>query len=327
MAAWKAPALVLEERGGIFWPWATDHELEGLAEQAASRERRDPAAEDDPLAPEREEESPPERQDDHRRERAEQADRVEDGVPNGGGPRMDPFEQRHVKHREWIMTDDVFGNAPEQPQPREADDEADRQVESQVLAAGEARGRERPRGGKARLESLDPGPAEAPLPDELGALDEPGTVPLEPAPPEHESDHQSDEQCGGEAGLPDVALELRQVAAECVAEGAEDHRPTHSAQGVVEHEGAVRHAGRPREHGGPGAQQRDEAAEEDGLGAVPLEEGVRALEMRLVESDEAPIASHQRDAAAAPDPVAAVVAEDGRGDGRRYHPVDREMSQ
>src|SRR6266849_903228 len=259
VAARKTPALVSEERGRVFRSWAADHELEDVIEEAASREGGDPTAEDDPLASDREEESSADCHDDHRHERANQADRVEHGVPSGGGMRMHPVEQGHVEQRERIMMDDVFRDAPEEPQPREANEEANRQMQPQVFTARKACGHERPSAWKARLESLEAGPPEGPLPQELGAFDERSAVPLKPAPPEHECDDQSDEERSGEAGLSDIVLELRQVAAEDVAKGAKDYGPAYPPQGVIEHEGAVGHAGRSCEHRGPGAQQRDEA--------------------------------------------------------------------
>src|SRR5881396_1952104 len=99
-------------------------------------------------------------------------------------------------------------------------------------------------------------------------------------------------------------LEPRQITAEHVAECSDNPGPTHRAERIVEHETAVRHPCRSRKHGGPGAQQRDEAANEDGLGPVPFKEAASALEMRFVEVNEAPIPPQQRDAACAPDPVA-----------------------
>src|SRR2546429_8878433 len=78
-------------------------------------------------------------------------------------------------------------------------------------------------------------------------------------------------------------LEPRQITAEHVAERADSPGPTRRAERIVEHETAVRHPRRSREDGGPGAQQRDEAANEDGRGAVPPKEVTRALEVRFVE--------------------------------------------
>src|SRR2546429_2331733 len=122
-------------------------------------------------------------------------------------------------------------------------------------------------------------------------------------------------------------LEPRQITAEHVAERADSPGPTRRAERIVEHETAVRHPRRSREDGGPGAQQRDEAANEDGRGAVPPKEVTRALEVGFVEVKEAPISPHQRYAALTPDPITAVVADHGRSDGGRHDSIDREMSQ
>src|SRR5437870_8849535 len=120
-------------------------------------------------------------------------------------------------------------------------------------------------------------------------------------------------------------LEPRQITAEHVAERADNPGPTHRAERIVEHETAVRHPCRSREHGGPGAQQRDEAANEDGRRAVPPKEVTRALEMRFVEVKEAPIAPHQRYAALTPEPITAVVAAHGPRDRDRHDAVDRAL--
>src|SRR5437899_11236417 len=75
VAARKAPAVVMEERRGIGWPRALDHELEHLIQQAAAGEGREPAAEQNPLTAGREEEAHPEPQDGKRYRRAEEGDR------------------------------------------------------------------------------------------------------------------------------------------------------------------------------------------------------------------------------------------------------------
>jgi len=147
------------------------------------------------------------------------------------------------------------------------------------------------------------------------------------SPTPREPHDQSNEQDTGQAGLTDVVFELRQIAAKHVAERANDHSPAHGAERVIEHEGAVRHVGSSREHGRPGTEQRGEAAKEDGLGAVPLKEGMCPGKMGFVEVKEAPIAPHQRDTAPPPDPVAAVIANDGGGDRRRDDRRNREVPQ
>src|SRR5438552_233452 len=117
------------------------------------------------------------------------------------------------------------------------------------------------------------------------------------------------------------------MAAEHVAKRADNPGPTHRAERIVKHETTVRHPCRSREHGCPGAQQRDEAADEDGRGAMPPKEVTRALEVCFVEVKETPIPPHQRYAGLTPDPITAVVADHGRSDGGRHDSIDREMSQ
>src|SRR2546430_9388617 len=51
------------------------------------------------------------------------------------------------------------------------------------------------------------------------------------------------------------------------------------------------------------------SADENGRGPMALEVVTRALEVRVVEAQEAPVATHQGDAALTPDPIAAVVAD------------------
>src|SRR6266699_6630885 len=205
------------------------------------------------------------------------------------------------------MVDHVFGDRRKQPQPREADYQPEREVQPEIFAAREARSCKHPQA--------------------LGACDEPRAISLEPPPTEHEPHDQGDEQRPRQTGLTHVMLEPRQIAAEHVAQRANNPGPTHRAERIVEHETAVRHPCRSREHGGPGAQQRDEAADEDGRGAVPPKEVTRTLEVGFVEVKEAPISPHQRYAALTPDPITAVVADHGRSHGGCHDSIDREMSQ
>src|SRR5260370_1160553 len=301
--------------------------LEQLTPQAAAGEGSKPGAEHDPLTAGREQEAYPERPDGQRHRRAEEAYRVGDGVPRRGGPAMHPGEEGHVELGERVVVDDVFRDPAKQPQPRDADDEPDGEVEPEVLPARKPCGHERPGARITYLELLEPRCGEDALPGELRTLDHPGAVPLKPAPSERESHAQRNEQHAGQAGLANVVFELRQVAAEHVAERPKNHRPAHRAERVIEHEGAVGHMGRPREHRGPGAQQRDEAADEDRLGTVLLKERMCPRQMRFVEVKDTPIPPHQRDAAFTPNPVAAVVADDGRGDRGRDDRGDREVPE
>ena len=48
---------------------------------------------------------------------------------------MQPVEERHVELGKRVVVDDVLRDPPKEPQPRNADDEPDREVEPQVLAA------------------------------------------------------------------------------------------------------------------------------------------------------------------------------------------------
>ncbi len=63
------------------------------------------------------------------------------------------------------------------------------------------------------------------------------------------------------------------------------HKPTHAsgADQVEEPEGGSRHRRRAGDERHEGPDDRDEAAEDDGLAAVLLEEGVRALEVLAVQ--------------------------------------------
>src|SRR2546426_2031315 len=130
---------------------------------------------------------------------------------------MQPVEERHVELGERVVVDDVFRDPAKQPQPRDADDEPDGEVEPQVLPARKSCGHERPGARIAQLDLLERRCREDALPDELCALDQPGAVRLKPAPPEPEPHDQSDEQCASQAGLTNVVLELWQIAAEHVA--------------------------------------------------------------------------------------------------------------
>src|SRR2546422_5269853 len=168
---------------------------------------------------------------------------------------MQPLEQGHVELREGVMVDDVLRDRAKEPQAREANCEPNREMEPQVFAPRKARGHKRPRVRVAHLELLQRGLGKDLLPRGLCTLDEPGAVPLKPAPPERKSHDQRNEQDAGQAGLTYVMLEPRQITAEHVAERSNDHGPARCAQRVIEHEGAVRHACRPCKHGSPGTQQ------------------------------------------------------------------------
>src|SRR2546423_375008 len=152
-------------------------------------------------------------------------------------------------------------------------------------------------------------------------------VGIEPPPGDDERDDERDKQHHREAGLSDVALEKRQTSSKGVAERAEERRPGYSAQHVVQSENAVRHLCRSGEQRGPGAKDRDEPAEEDGFGSVPLKERVNFVEFALVEMDVTPVTLEQRQTSEASYPVTSGVADDSARCCNGDHPPDRQMAK
>src|SRR3989441_6415931 len=126
---------------------------------------------------------------------------------------MHPVEERHVNRGGRAVVKAAFRDPANQPQPRQADEEPDGEVEPQVLRACKPGGHERPGTRIAYPELLEPRCREDALPDELGTLDQPIAVRRKPAPPERESHDQSDEQDAGQAGL--TRSEERRVGKEC----------------------------------------------------------------------------------------------------------------
>src|SRR5713101_8899627 len=122
---------------------------------------------------------------------------------------MHPVEEGHVELGERVVVDDVLRDPAKQPQPGDAYDEPDGEVEPQVLPARKPCGDERPGARIPHLELLEPRCSEDALPDELCTLNQPGAVRRETAPREREPHDQSHEQYAGQAGLTDVVLELR----------------------------------------------------------------------------------------------------------------------
>lgn len=62
--------------------------------------------------------------------------------------------------------------------------------------------------------------------------------------------------------------------------------------------------------GGPTPQERDEATDEDCLGAVAFEESAYPLELRIVQANEAAIAVNECDPACSSDPVPSRISDD-----------------
>ena len=124
---------------------------------------------------------------------------------------------------------------------------------------------------------------------------------------EHSADQRGDQRRD-----PDRARVVLESVAEGVAARAEDRRPDEAAERVEQQEARPGEMVDPGEEGGEGAQHGDEAAEEDDLAAVPLEQILRHLQPALVDADVAPVAIDERKAELAPDPIAGVVADDRR---------------
>ncbi len=98
---------------------------------------------------------------------------------------------------------------------------------------------------------------------------------------------------------------------EVVEANSDDGRPEDAAGGVEDEEAAPVHLHRAGQEGGLGAKDRDEAAEEDDLAAVAIEQVAADLQPVLIDADVVAVAAQQPVAAGAADQVADVVA-DGR---------------
>ena len=112
--------------------------------------------------------------------------------------------------------------------------------------------------------------------------------------------------------------------------GEARHRrgPYERAREVVERESGPRHRAGAGEHRRDDADAGDEATEEDGLRAVPVEEALAALERMRPEGGERAAAARQDRSPAAPaEPVAERVAEDGGGDGDADDEREREVAR
>src|ERR1700738_973711 len=191
-------------------------------------------------------------------------------------------------------------------------------MEPEVLAANEPRGDE---SCESRMTLTKPNPVRR------TAFREQLAVCIEPPRGERERDDESDEQHHRETGLPDVALEEGQASSEEITQRAKESRPRDSAEHVVECKDAVGHLGRSGEQRGPGPKERDESAEEDGLGSVLVEERANSLELGFVEMDDASVPFDEGDPAQPTYPVARGVADNPACCGDRDYPPDREMSK
>src|SRR5262245_44791554 len=156
----------------------------------------------------------------------------------------------------------------------------------------------------------------------------PDGVPLacDPPPAEGEGDEEWHEQNCQDARVPYSVLELREVPAEDVPEGAEDRGPADPPNHGVKHEPAVWHAGHAGEECHPHAQECDKSAEEDRLPAVVSEESASAVELGFIQAPQPAVAPNQCKAAGSADPIAAGAAGDGADGGHHDHGHDRERA-
>jgi uncharacterized membrane protein YbhN (UPF0104 family) len=114
--------------------------------------------------------------------------------------------------------------------------------------------------------------------------------------------------------------------AEVVGDEAHERRPDDPPGRVPGEESPPVHVGDARDPGRGDAENGDEAAEEDGLAAVPGKEAFAAWEVLLRVGSRQPVTLKERAAALAGGPVAEIVAEDGGEDSDDDHPRDRERS-
>src|SRR5439155_6684174 len=122
-----------------------------------------------------------------------------------------------------------------------------------------------------------------------------------------EDDHADD----GDRTRADQAVvrdRIRGRAPELVRDDRNQHRPADPPGGVPDEELPPGHPADAGEPGGGDTEDRDEPAEEDGLGAVAAEEALRRRERALEVRTHQRHAAEERTASPAPDPVARVVS-------------------
>ena len=139
----------------------------------------------------------------------------------------------------------------------------------------------------------------------------PGPARRRRPPPRAEHRHQPGGHGGAERGDPQAG---RDGGADERGEARHRRGPDERSGQVVDREPRPRHRAGPGEHGRDDADAGDEAAEEDGLRAVAVEEALAALERVRPEGRERPATRQDRSPAAPPEPVAERVAGDRRGD-------------
>ena len=125
---------------------------------------------------------------------------------------------------------------------------------------------------------------------------------------------------------PMACSDLRQLRGQRIAQTAEQQRPADPAGHVEGREPAVGHPGHAGQERGEHAQQRHEAAEEDGLAAMALEEPAGPLEPGVVDAEQLPVSPDQGQPAGPPDPIGPGVAQHGADRGRGNDAHDRKVA-
>ena len=108
---------------------------------------------------------------------------------------------------------------------------------------------------------------------------------------------------------------VSQLYPSSVAHGPERRRPRDRARGVEKKEPAPRQRARAGQHGADDAEAGDEARDEDGLRAVPREEGIELRQTRLGDAEDPAVALDEHASAVAADDKPDVVAEHGPRNG------------
>src|ERR1700674_764768 len=104
-----------------------------------------------------------------------------------------------------------------------------------------------------------------------------------------------------------------QPHSEVVRSAAKECRPDNAAGGIEEEKPSPIHSVRPGQDRGEHAQNRDEAAEEHDLAAMPLKQVEAEFQFAFGQSDAPAVAQQQAVSGLASDPVSGVVAHDGAG--------------
>jgi len=132
-----------------------------------------------------------------------------------------------------------------------------------------------------------------------------------PAPQPEEHTDQDGENRNADVEIFHEVEKLVPVLAELVSNGGDDAHPQHRAQEVEQGEALPGHAQHTRQRPGEYSQPENEAREEDGDGAVLLEETFAASDGGGIDAKDAAVAIEKGAAAAVADKKAEIVPESG----------------